>query len=40
VVALVTIPLGTAVGGAAQVAALAVILAVALLRYPPAATTS
>src|SRR4051794_283160 len=39
--ALATFPLGTAVGGAAQVAALALIIAVAVVvRYPPAATTS
>ena len=42
VLAVATLPLGIAIGGAAQVAALAVILAVALLlsRQPPAATTS
>jgi low temperature requirement protein LtrA len=38
--ALVTIGLGTAIGGAAQVAALALIVAVAVLVQPPAATTS
>src|SRR3954454_11279560 len=39
--ALVSFPLGTAVGGAAQVAALALIVAVAVVvGYPPAATTS
>ncbi len=40
VVALATIPLGTAVAASAQVAVLAAIVAVAVLRYPPAATTS
>jgi hypothetical protein len=37
-----TLPIGIAIGGAAQVAALAMILGLALLasRQPPAATTS
>jgi len=42
VLAAATVLIGIAIGGAAQVAALALILGVALLvrRQPPAATTS
>jgi low temperature requirement protein LtrA len=42
VLSVATLPIGIALGGAAQVAALAVVLGVALLvsRQPPAATTS